>query len=47
MKKMLGLDISEKTSDYMGWPLYSYLKAEGYALAYRNVEEQGGAEKSW
>jgi uncharacterized phage-associated protein len=38
VKKMLGLDIPEKMSDYIGWPLYSYLRAEGYALAYRNLE---------
>jgi uncharacterized phage-associated protein len=37
VKKMLGLDIPEKMSDYMGWPLYSYLRAEGYALVYRDL----------
>ena len=36
---MLGLDAPEKMSDYMEWPLYSYLKAKGYALAYRNLEK--------
>jgi uncharacterized phage-associated protein len=39
VNQLLGLDVPEKKSDYMGWPLYSYLRAEGYALAYRNLEE--------
>ena len=37
VKKMLGLEIPEKMSDYMGWPLRNYLRAEGYALAYRDL----------
>jgi uncharacterized phage-associated protein len=37
VKQLLGLDIPEKMSDYMGWPLYSYLRAEGYVLAYRDL----------
>ncbi len=37
VKKLLGLDIPEKLSDYMGWFLYNYLRAEGYALKYRDL----------
>jgi uncharacterized phage-associated protein len=37
VKKMLGLDIPEKMSDYMGRLLYSYLRAEGYALVHRDL----------
>jgi uncharacterized phage-associated protein len=37
VKKMLGLDIPEKMSDYMGWLLHSYLRVEGYVLVYREI----------
>jgi uncharacterized phage-associated protein len=31
VKKLLGLDVPEKMSDYMGWPVYNYLRAEGWS----------------
>ncbi len=37
VKKMLGLDVPERMSDYMGWLLHHYLRAEGYVLAYRDL----------
>jgi uncharacterized phage-associated protein len=37
VKKMLGLDIPEKMSDYMGWLLYSYLRAEDYTLMHKDL----------
>jgi hypothetical protein len=32
VKKLLGLDIPERLSDYMGHLLYTYLRAEGFRL---------------
>jgi len=37
VKKLLGLDIPEKQSDYMGHWLYTYLHAEGFHLTTREV----------
>jgi uncharacterized phage-associated protein len=37
VKKMLGLDIPEKMSDYMGWLLHNYLYVEGYVLMRRDL----------
>jgi uncharacterized phage-associated protein len=37
VKALLGLDIPEKLSDYMGRPLHIYLRNEGYTLAAREV----------
>jgi hypothetical protein len=39
VKEMLGLDIPEKMSDYMGWLLHSYLRAEGYVLKHKILGE--------
>ena len=39
VKEMLGLDIPEKMSDYMGWLLHSYLRAEGYVLKHKILEK--------
>jgi hypothetical protein len=35
VKKLLGLGVPEKTSDYMGWLPYSYFR--GYAPVFRDV----------
>jgi len=37
VKKLLGLDIPERLSDYMGHWLYTYLRAEGFRLEMREV----------
>ena len=37
VKKLLGLDIPERLSDYMGYLLYTYLRAEGFRLTTREV----------
>jgi len=37
VKKLLGLDVPEKLSDYMGAWLYTYLRAEGFHLTTREV----------
>jgi hypothetical protein len=37
VKKLLGLDIPERLSDYMGYWLYKYLHAEGFSLVAREV----------
>ena len=37
VKKLLGLDIPERLSDYMGRLLYTYLRAEGFRLETREV----------
>ena len=37
VKKMLGLDVPERLSDYMGHWLYTYLRAEGFRLETREV----------
>jgi len=37
VKKLLGLDIPERLSDYMGHWLYTYLRAEGFRLETREV----------
>jgi uncharacterized phage-associated protein len=37
VKKLLGLDIPERLSDYMGVWLYTYLRAEGFHLTAREV----------
>jgi len=37
VKKLLGLDIPERLSDYMGHLLYTYLRAEGFRLEIREI----------
>jgi uncharacterized phage-associated protein len=37
VKKLLGLDVPERASDYMGAWLYTYLRAEGFHLTTREV----------
>ena len=37
VKKLLGLDIPERLSDYVGYWLYKYLRAEGFSLVAREV----------
>jgi hypothetical protein len=37
VKKLLGLDILEKLSDYVGARLYTYLRSEGFSVAAREV----------
>jgi hypothetical protein len=37
VKKLLGLDIPERLSDYMGHWLYTYLRAEGFRLEVREI----------
>jgi uncharacterized phage-associated protein len=37
VKKLLGLDIPERLSDYVGVWLHAYLRAEGFRLAAREV----------
>jgi uncharacterized phage-associated protein len=37
VKKLLGLDIPERLSDYMGHWLYTYLRAEGFRLEAREI----------
>jgi hypothetical protein len=37
VNKLLGLDIPEKRSDYMGVKLNTYLRAEGYSIEAREV----------
>jgi len=37
MKELLGLDVPERLSDYMGYQLYTYLRAEGFRLTAREV----------
>jgi uncharacterized phage-associated protein len=37
VKKLLGLDIPERLSDYVGHHLYTYLRAEGFYLSVREV----------
>jgi uncharacterized phage-associated protein len=37
VKKLLGLDIPERLSDYMGHLLHTYLRAEGFSLTTREV----------
>ncbi len=37
VKKLLGLDVPEKLSDYMGARLYMYLRAEGFRLTAREI----------
>ncbi len=37
VKKLLGLDVPERLSDYMGAWLYMYLRAEGFHLTAREV----------
>jgi hypothetical protein len=37
VNQLLGLDIPEKKSDYMGVWLNSYLRAEGYSLVPREL----------
>jgi uncharacterized phage-associated protein len=37
VKKLLGLDMPERLSDYMGHLLYAYLRAEGFRLEMHEV----------
>jgi hypothetical protein len=37
VKKLLGLDIPERLSDYTGALLYTYLRAEGFNLTAREA----------
>jgi uncharacterized phage-associated protein len=37
VKKLLGLDIPERLSDYVGVRLYAYLRAEGFRLEIREI----------
>jgi hypothetical protein len=37
VKKLLGLDIPERLSDYAGYWLYKYLRAEGFRLEIREI----------
>jgi uncharacterized phage-associated protein len=37
VKELLGLDVPERLSDYAGYQLYTYLRAEGFHMTAREV----------
>jgi hypothetical protein len=37
VKKLLGLDVQERLSDYVGQRLYTYLREEGFNLTPREI----------